>query len=294
MKNTLKIILLFTATLSLLECNGSTKENLNSKTKDKQNSSAREKETDWKKDELKGKVKSCFQGDFELVKKFGNIEQGPFIEGFEKRYDEYGNIIENNWENEYGRNSKIKVIYKYDDNENIIEANRYDRSSLDGKYIFKYDGYGNKIENNWYDKNGNLEGKYIYNYDEYGNKIEEIAYFGSGSLAYKYIYKYDDNGNIIESNKYVERKGDEILDSTIIYEYDDNGNIIEESKYSGYGSLYYKNIYKYDEHGNIIESNKDGIHTYRYEYDDKGNWTSRIDIKNGKPILFTVRTYEYY
>ena len=60
---------------------------------------------------------------------------------------------------------------------------------------------------------------------------------------------------------------------------------------------------KYDDKGNKIEKNSynaDGkllehlLETYKYEFDEKGNWTKKISFKNQIPENIEERKYEYY
>ncbi len=68
--------------------------------------------------------------------------------------------------------SRKKVLCKYNEKGNLIENNDYNSDgSLYEKYIYKYDSKGNLIEINSYKSDGSLREKNTYKYDSKGNKI---------------------------------------------------------------------------------------------------------------------------
>ena len=83
---------------------------------------------------------------------------------------------------------------------------------MESKIIYKHDDNGNVIEKNGYNANGSLFNKDTYKYDEKGNVIEEDGYSVDSGFNYKntYIYDSDEKGNWIKkikkdkSNKYTE------------------------------------------------------------------------------------------
>ncbi|CEN52128.1 conserved exported hypothetical protein [Capnocytophaga canimorsus] len=156
-----KIILLVITAISLIGCNLNKENN------------------DWKRDNLKGKVKSVRETPYYVVEKFGEIQKGrikSFITSY--IYNEQGNLIEANRYNSDG-NLYGKWTYKYDTNGNRIEANSYNSDgSLSGKTAFKYDTNGNRIEANRYNSDGSLYATdiYTYEYDKYGNWVKRIMY----------------------------------------------------------------------------------------------------------------------
>ena len=158
--------------------------------------------------------------------------------------------------------------------------------------------------------------------DSNGRILEEEGYW-EGRPASMVSYKYDTKGNLIQDTYYGYESGDGFLNNykyndkgwvtEVItdgepsspprqYEYDKEGNKITEI-YHGYESG--KSKYKYDERGNIVEhewisgdatlNNQGEVTTYKYEFDSKGNWISKIEY-NGKNELqiITERTIEYY
>lgn len=139
---------------------------------------------------------------------------------FTSKYDDKGNLIE---DNDYGTDGQLikKIIYFYDDEGNKIEKmSSCNNPSLGYIIKYKYDNNGNIIEANEYDGDCMLPFKFTYKYDDNANKIEENSYYTDGSFRSKCIYKYDNKGNMIERNEYM---ADGSL-SQISYRHDDFDN----------------------------------------------------------------------
>ncbi len=256
------------------------------------------------KENLKGKVKSYTELSFEAIEHLGNIEKGKKIVNSWKydverkydkygkqiewygyksdgslyikytyKYDEHGNSIEENWSNSDGTLKMSHTYeYKYDINGNMVEKMQYDSDgSLFHTNTYQYDSNGNQIEVNQFDSYGNLDEIHFYNYDEHGNRIEEKLLNSAGIVYMRHIYKYDDSGNKIEWNSYT----DDILNGKSTYSYDENGNKIIEKRYGPNGELRSKK-------------------TYRYDYDERGNWIKKTIIEDDTAKTILERKYEYY
>ena len=153
---------------------------------------------------LKGNVKFIARSTYKAVEKFGEIEKDYLSSKYTDKYDEKGNVIEENKYNADGslRSFRPKTTYKYDENGNKIEENWYNAGSLRYEFTYKYDEKGNKIEESWYNADGSLDAKYKSKYDEKGNEIEKNYYRyyrAEGSLSSKTTYKFefDTTGNWI-------------------------------------------------------------------------------------------------
>jgi len=206
---------------------------------------------DWKRDNLKSKVKEFTEKGYAVEYKSGrpikmmifrkvrrydtngnNIDEseyryGTFFEKYVDRYNNAGNRMKGIilYPNE---NFKRQTNFKYISNENIVE-NIEDISSVSlySKNLYKYDKKGNIIEWANYKSDGSLFLKYNYKYESKGNMIENTFYRADGTLKWKTIYKYDDKKNIIE--KMVYKYGSPY--SRYTFEYDWAGNMTEEAQY---------------------------------------------------------------
>lgn len=236
-------------------------------------------QTDLQIENLKGKVKSVREKDYEAVEKFGKATKGETTRGFTPirltKYNEQGNMIEQNRYFSDGKEEN-KSHFQYNENGKKLKKEIYDvaKESM-YRWNYEYDEQGKLIEINIYDSNGELIRKIIYRYDEKDRVIEEIGYNSEGNLEDRQTY--EDNGL---KNK-------------------------TESHYNQNGVLVFRNDYVCDEKGNVItqEYNLYGFYgkdintkiTYEYKkYDEKGNWTEKIQYADDVLDQITEREIEYY
>ena len=178
-------------------------------------------------------------------------------------------------------NNQYKYIYYtnyiYDDKNRLMEEEECASDLLKGeKVIYTYDEYDNIIEKiSFTDKNNHFY-KEIYNYD---NKSRQISYRkiyvtnGYKDEIKKNTWKYDNLGRIIEeyvyelsSTQYEE--GILIYNNTVrYYEYNDKGKLFEiKDQYIG---------------NSILAQGATQGHTY-YEYDLKGNLLCESNFGDGR------------
>ncbi len=266
------------------------------------------KENDWTKENLKGKVKSYTNRTYKTLERFGNVEIGERTSsmGFDdqKKFDEKGYLIESN---KYLDDGTLFFCYKnkYDDVGNMTELICYDTEGiLTFREKYEYDSKGNLIEKNNYNPSGRLFDKIIYEYDKNGNLVEESTYYEfSESPFFSTTYDYDDRGNRIEESRYFYGKYKKPrLEDLYRFKYNESGYLVEKHIYDTNKKLQLIIRYSYNEKGDLTEEydcEADGgiigMNSYSYNYDEKGNWKSRIRYKNNKiPEYITIREIEYY
>jgi hypothetical protein len=166
--------------------------------------------TDWKKDELKGKVKSIKitnsflpNEDSKTEDKQGENVENIFYNICLKTYNDKGMLIE---DSKYNCDGKFDYhhTYKYnDDKVNLKEKTEISYDNTDGslkwKRICTCDN-NNLIEDATYNCDGRLEGKNIDKYD--GKKWIGTDYYDSVGLYRKSICEYDDGDKLKEINHY--------------------------------------------------------------------------------------------
>ena len=75
---------------------------------------------------------------------------------------------------------------------------------------------------------------------------------------------------------------------------------VERNEYDSRGNLYSKILTEYDIQGNEIEykiihnGKLEYVTTFKYVYDENGNWIEQIEFKDNKPQRITEREYVYY
>lgn len=186
--------------------------------------------------------------------------------------------------------------------------------------ISDYDKNGNATGYSFAHKNDNMKPtKTEFEFNAQGYKVKEIRYDLNNKVRNTLTYTYDDKGNVIESRYHIKNNQ---LDSYTRYSYNDNCDIIEyHTFYSDSSSwLWYKYKYKkgllievldvdrksfdwydYDDRGNVTERivlREDGVvtdeWTYTYEYDEHDNWIIKTSYKNGSMYWEDRRDIVYY
>lgn len=267
-----KIILLVITAISLIGCNLNKENN------------------DWRRDNLKNRVKSINLRFYEAIEKFGQIEKGKRLEQDElnkfTRYNKEGNKEEEIF---YNRDESLKgtVKYKHDNKGNTSEAVYY---TNDVAFIINLrNKYGHeKSEDSLYVL------KTKYKYDEKGNKVEENNYQTDGEIYSKVTFLYDNKNNLIEANKYI---SDGSLGLKWKYTYN-KGLKTEVKVYGSNGDFRGQITFLYDEKGYVLEENRKGknyeMRIVYKDYDLHFNWTRQIWYEKGKPESILEREIEYY
>jgi hypothetical protein len=145
----------------------------------------------------------------------------------------------------------IKRVYKYSEQENLLEIYNNCPGFDTWRESYKYNDKGYAIEVNInYQQNYSNDQKTTYKVDDAGNILEEIQYY-SNNIISKYKATYDQNNRRLEYIIYDVNTGE--ISSKTNYSYLNNGKLNEEIAYKGDGALSSKYIYKYDQIGNPTE-----------------------------------------
>ncbi len=215
----------------------------------------------WATCELKDGVKSIKEITYTDQKKTGIIHPIRNIS-----FDESGQLFA---DKRYGANDSTFVYYMYDKNgrlENIV---------------------------------GDLKGlkKFIPEYNDFGDLVKETYVQGDDKKTqYSFEYTYDDQGHITSERLCLAKSqvfpteytynGDQLVKKIVYssnsethYKYDNASNCTEKSVYEGKMGEKRKLTAKY---------------TYTYTFDERGNWTERIEKRKGKVTAVTTREIEYH
>lgn len=273
----------------------------------------------WKKFELKGKVKSIRTKIYDA-----HILEGKVIKGFRNKdnlliFNTKGNLVKNR--DEKGEETQV---YQYDENECLVRCDYLnDENECFSYEIYQYDDQGNRVKYEFFLSTNSVEDSCEAEYDENNLLLKYADQDGMGKVfEYNekqqivkmkkigrwrdnlfYQYKYDDLGKLVEMQECSEMiskyEGTYFYKSTFYY-YDETGKIVKEH------NLYYENgeyrqpkYYKYNKNGDEIEkvefvSYQPWIKQAEYEYDKEGNWIKKIIYDKENIDELILREIEYY
>jgi YD repeat-containing protein len=233
-------------------------------------------ENDWKKDKLKGKVKTILTT---------NYSDGAVFSIMRSVYNEKGFLVSNI--------EKLASTYVY--------AYRYDTINSITHMEMMINGEDTSVQQYYYDAKGNLlrverDGtRTRYKYDEKNRMVEKLDFLGD-SLDYRGTWEYLPDGNRRQfwfDSKNVKKAEILINDSVSIYtafnngevgsgtleRKDASGNIIYKQNRLADGSVTNYTKYYYDSFNNEVmsiyfpgEKKKPDTTITNYEYDKTGNW----------------------
>ncbi len=229
---------------------------------------------------LKGNVKSVHEISYEPVVMFGQMTKGPRSKLLP---DEVLHFF-----NEIGLKTETRII-------------RPDGSY--GRNVLEYDDNGKLFKGRMFlSENGRELLMYHYNYihGESGKLIETVMHSIDGdSIFGRTVNIYGEHDRIIEEKRY--GSGDTVV-GRITFAYNEKG-ILETQIIYGQDNVP-ESTYNFDSDGHeqemiIHQENSDDLkYYYIYEFDEKGNWTSRITYfyQNGKEAANTIteRRIVYY
>jgi len=238
---------------------------------------------------MKGRVKSVSYTSFDANPdqwslwnpvKSGRAEKESERERFDFEFDQRGNRLQ-------------LIEYKSDGGVHSKTTWAYNKIGTLSEQVRRVDGGGVYKTKYTYAENGNLAeetnsisdefcSRTTHEYDKSGNEVKEI-YYKSVDDHTTYMYNHDTEGNIKEQFV-IDKSGVSLGRYT--YRWDESGRCIEETRYTPEGDMQYQIAYSYDEYGNTVkeieereEEDEGWIQdtvTYKFEYDDIGNWITRV------------------
>lgn len=211
--------------------------------------------------------------------------------------------------NEKGKVIKVSLIeqkksfnskFTYDAKGNLLERAT---SDMNGKIVEKatytYDKNGKMIKKRYYDSIGENEGVEENSYDEVGRKIQMVQYW-NGKFDWKeeYIYKNKKSDILVIKKSYdIDGK----LQSKINYKHNKEGKVISEINTYIASNRKNTTTYAYNKQGDVSKfqyktpsAKKRKPTKYKYDYDNKGNWSQMIEYLGGDAKYITVRDIVYY
>lgn len=217
---------------------------------------------------LNGKVQFCSDTKYSAKEIEGEVIIGDILGRQDFLFNEKGSILKETHYNAYGEDIKM---YEYIYNkENIVEKSTFHDKINDIKEGHNY------IKRTW-----EREIREFYSTNDERNGF---FYIIRGKKGWTIEIQNKNTGNIVS-------RKDFFLDKS--------GNIIEEIDKENEKIVYWFQA-KFDKQNqeverNIIQSDSlIGLYRYEYEnFDDKNNWISKLEYKNGELTTRTIRTINY-
>lgn len=206
-----------------------------------------------------------------------------------REYDSGGNIAKRTVVN-VKQDSKTESIYKID-NGNITSIEIIQNDDFIKSFDLEYNSLGLLIKKREYNSKAELNNYYTFHYNESNILIEEKYWNSYENDTAKTEYVYDSQGNNIEIKFYNDPMSG---DYSSFLKYDEGGNLIELK----YGAE--REEYKYNKEGNIILESFwyngyfNSSKSFKYTYDQYGNWTKKTEYVDEIPVYQTERTIQYY
>lgn len=235
------------------------------------------KDNDWSKKNLKGAVQSREVWAYQSVIKDGYVNNGPLKGGIKVIYNKDGNIVESI---SYNEKKEIAYTWKHQyDPLGDCTLRVFEDGRIKKEIFYRYENH-KCVEEKEYVGKDEIK-KITYAYDSKGLLVEVNETFGEHGKT-KTINNYDAKGLKREANIY---DGKDVLDLKQLYSYNDKEQLIEQAIFTGKNAPSYKRKFSYDAQGNMLtnlafgdkgEINASDCFKYEYEYDQQGNWTTRI------------------
>jgi antitoxin component YwqK of YwqJK toxin-antitoxin module len=209
-----------------------------------------------------------------------------------------------------GRRRQRTVYTRSGEVERVISYT-YDSSSFPAKDLRRYDPSGktdSTLYRNSYYPDGKIQRREVhrsakrheltYEHDTSGTIYEYYRNAADASAVPRQSCVYNRNWKP-QTTWIYNRKGACIMQAH--FEYDTAARLVRKRICNASGVAIHEYRWKYGDKGEVIRyesCNPRGstceAWTYKYEFDRTGNWTRRIEYRNGKPVYVKERTLIYY
>ena len=227
---------------------------------------------DWKKYQVKENVKKIIEREYVAIKVGKEVKMGENTNGNSFNFD-----------------------ISFDKNGKKIEKTYYVKGKTAEKNAFKYKGK-DITEETIYNGDNSLNRRIIYKYNNNLLSTKEV-YNPEGELMYEiFIKRNKDNEGITEVFKYHKKEVSLPKHLNLIYDYENKSGF--EINFAGNAA-----IEIYNKHNNkgecteseyFQESKLQKKVTFKYKYDNKGNWIEKVGYVGDTPETIVVRKIEYF
>ena len=140
--------------------------------------------------QLTGKISKTFDTKDNLLQETNYTADGKINKDFIYKYDNKGNVIEEE-QHLYGKFS-LRKKFTYDSSGNLVKI-VYEKSGGESftNNTYSYDSRGLLVEESWYNESKDKYSSKKYKYSSTGNLLEANCYFAQFNSQYVYKYKYE-------------------------------------------------------------------------------------------------------
>ncbi|MEL6970636.1 MAG: hypothetical protein AAFZ63_11030 [Bacteroidota bacterium] len=246
---------------------------------------------------------------------------------YKYEYDAVGQLLQETVL-EKGRTVRAENSFRYDTTGNQLYAcYKYSEEDVESgvcaqSVVYAYDEEGKKVEECWStadditrcekfeydDKDSLITVSSVVNdevfatveniFDNSGRKIETIERKG----IITEITKYDSLSNVL-SFRQLDAEENLVVEEISEYSYEEERKTKNWRQLNHQGEIIAESIYVFDQfenlthHSSLIQLGPDVLessYSREYQYDENGNWTLKIERRDGRPIVVAERTIEYY
>jgi hypothetical protein len=236
---------------------------------------------------LKGKVKLLIHKPFVLGDiKFNSDDYRRF------QFNENGEVIQHFIG---GKKMIVKAFVKMDKNNCPCESSiRYSISdTLNFTNKSEYDYQNLIITENAFDYKNELTSIYKTQFDSLGNTLNRRRFNPKNELIETVFYEYNERKDITKmSTEYANEKKE--INMITKYNYAENSTEKTVNFSDSISGIFFN---KYNKNGDVIENRitgQEGVNTYKYRYDEKGNWIKMTILEDGKATHGAKRKLKYY
>lgn len=246
--------------------------------------------------QLRGKVKSITEVEYEVVEKFGEPEKGKKKTIDYREYNTAGNETEHQLEDFTRAGAKTAKSFRYRDKTKLVEI----REEKEGKISLtkiEYNPAGKIGTVAITDSKGSLEQRHKYRYDAAGLLTQIDFYKGDGSLSSKYVYTHNAKKQLARKESY--EAGD--LFDVRTYSYDADGNLVQETDLNFWSKTTdtITHGYRYNEKKQKVEESTINsrekldlmFNNYTLIYNEQGDLLSKSSFLEVETIAYTYDKY---
>jgi hypothetical protein len=190
----------------------------------------------------------------------------------------------------------ILHVYRYDENENLLEWKKYVDDIPTNGYVNIYKN-NNLIETQYYREHGNMWKREFYDFDDHNRKIRQIRFMPVDTIFSITTYTYDDLGGLVNET-WIDAHGNLTKQIIIQRSVNTDENIHVVMKGYDQNGLTNHTEKLYNEDGVLIQNDTYNVYDreprlFRIVYDDQGRELARWSyLQNGQSKINSRSIYD--